>query len=136
VEQDELSKRTIPTQPRSDRGGKGLDVFVPWVLTRRHPKKASNHIEAIQSSNISTKPQTPEHSSSGQADTKSLNRFYHMFGEGELTQLACEAAHELGLRVGSNSSADEDDDGKMGAEIVQSGWEKSNYYIEMRRWKT
>jgi len=55
-----------------------------------------------------------------------------MFAKGELSRLVVEAAAELGLQVGSNPR----DMGKnmRGVEIVQDGWERSNYYVELRLW--
>lgn len=61
---------------------------------------------------------------------QSLNRYYHLFKEGELGQLVAEAAAELGLSVGKEQ------ENKVGFEVVREGWERSNYYIELRRWNT
>jgi len=60
-----------------------------------------------------------------------FNRYYHMFSKGELYELTTTAAQELGLAVGSQSDASVG----QGVEIVQCGWERSNYYIEIRRWQ-
>lgn len=63
--------------------------------------------------------------------SKVLNRYYHMFSEGELYELTITAVQELGLGVGNESDVSVD----QGIEIVQCGWERSNYYIEIRRWR-
>lgn len=63
------------------------------------------------------------------ADTEEIfRRYYHMFENGELTRLVKSAATALGLQVGEPGSGE-------GIEIVQNGWERSNYYVELRRWK-
>lgn len=67
---------------------------------------------------------TEEHS-------KVFNRYYHMFSKGELYELTRSAAQELGLGVGNESDVCAD----QGVEVVQCGWERSNYYIEIRRWR-
>lgn len=63
--------------------------------------------------------------------SKVFNRYYHMFSEGELYELTISAVQELGLGVGNESDVSVD----QGIEIVQCGWERSNYYIEIRRWR-
>ena len=60
-----------------------------------------------------------------------FNRYYHLFSKGELYELTMTAVQELGLAVGSESDVSAD----LGVEIVQCGWERSNYYIEIRRWQ-
>lgn len=64
-----------------------------------------------------------------------------MFAESELAELVRCAASDLGLHVGQ--LADEAvakgpgvPTGKRGLEIVQNGWERSNYYVELRCWET
>ncbi|KAI5835674.1 S-adenosyl-L-methionine-dependent methyltransferase [Schizophyllum commune Tattone D] len=107
VEQDELSKRHIPTENTVDAG---VDVFVPWVLS---------------------KTKTPSDAPTG--ESKVYNRYYHMFARGELRRLVELAAKEMGLEVGV---ADKSAVGRRGLEIVQDGWERSNYYVELRLWRT
>ncbi|KAJ7582868.1 S-adenosyl-L-methionine-dependent methyltransferase [Mycena floridula] len=97
VEQDELSKRAIPSTATAD----GQDVFIPWVLSKADIEE----------------PQV-------------LNRYYHMFSHGELGRIASEAAAELGLHIGPAN----DWSPGTGVEIVQAGWERSNYFVELRRW--
>jgi len=61
-----------------------------------------------------------------------FNRYYHMFDDGELAALVSLAAEELSLVVGPPGGA-----GSLkGVEIVQDGWERSNHYVELRRWET
>lgn len=50
------------------------------------------------------------------ADGKVYNRYYHMFAQGELSALVQQAADEVGERIS----------------VVQDGWERSNYYVEVR----
>jgi len=63
------------------------------------------------------------------------NRYYHMFARGELSGLVVEAAKELDLHVGPKVQ-DTVTGNVNGLEIVQDGWERSNYYVEVRRWQT
>lgn len=78
----------------------------------------------------------------GSTDTKAsatnepqiFNRYYHMFAEGELRGLVEEATRDLGLHVGSLVS-NEDFSMARGIEIVRDGWERSNYYVELRCWE-
>jgi tRNA (uracil-5-)-methyltransferase TRM9 len=63
--------------------------------------------------------------------TQVFNRYYHMFDDGELAGLVTLAAEELGLVVGRPSTGS-----LRGVEIVQDGWERSNHYVELRRWQT
>ncbi|TFK72198.1 hypothetical protein BDN72DRAFT_836590 [Pluteus cervinus] len=63
-----------------------------------------------------------------------FNRYYHMFAKGELVGLVLEAAATLGLEIGSPSEGTTKSG--RGVEIVQDGWERSNYYVELRCWRT
>ncbi|KAF7295040.1 Trna methyltransferase [Mycena indigotica] len=56
-----------------------------------------------------------------------FNRYYHMFADGELEELVITAAGEIGLYVGQGR--------QEGIEIVQQGWERSNHYVELRRYR-
>ena len=67
----------------------------------------------------------------GQEEPQVFNRYYHMFARGELRDLVVAAAHEEGLQIGPR---DESMEGR-GMEIVQDGWERSNYFVELRLWK-
>jgi tRNA (uracil-5-)-methyltransferase TRM9 len=64
-------------------------------------------------------------------DPRIYHRYYHMFDEGELRELVCEASEELGLVV-SPPSGEERGKGVRYIDIVQDGWEKSNFYVELR----
>lgn len=55
-----------------------------------------------------------------------------MFASGELEALAREAAAALGLEVAPRPSSGNT---RKGMEIVRSGWERSNWYIEIKRWQ-
>jgi len=113
IEQDELSKRqVIPEGDIPPLTGK--DVVVPWVLSKEPGAAVKSHAD--------TAAQEPQ----------VYNRYYHMFAKGELSRLVVEAAAELALQVGSNPR----DMAKniRGVEIVQDGWERSNYYVELQLW--
>ncbi|KAF8626279.1 hypothetical protein AX15_004952 [Amanita polypyramis BW_CC] len=106
IEQDNLSKRRVPTNEASLTG---QDVLVPWVCAEYGPCATS-----------------------GRGSTTHIyNRYYHMFAKGELSELLKSAAHKLGLEV---APIPEEGSGKQGIEIVREGWERSNYYLELRRW--
>ncbi|KAG6845737.1 hypothetical protein H0H87_005003 [Tephrocybe sp. NHM501043] len=109
IEQDELSKRKVIPDGDAETDGRGKDVVVPWVLT---PQKGARE------------------KTTGQ---QVFNRYYHMFAKGELSGLVCDAARELGLDVGSSQATDSHR--QRGIEIVQDGWERSNYYVELRCWE-
>ena len=58
-----------------------------------------------------------------------------MFAQGELRGLVEDAACQLDLLVGSPDEVDEAIAKRRGLEIVVDGWERSNYYVELRRWE-
>lgn len=101
IDQDELSKRAIPTDGKSTTG---QDVVVPWVLS--------------------------EQGGGGGV----FNRYYHMFARGELVGLVHDAVNELGRQLGSPSPS-KDSPVSRGVDVVQDGWERSNYYVELRCWE-
>ncbi|TFK27369.1 hypothetical protein FA15DRAFT_679020 [Coprinopsis marcescibilis] len=111
IEQDELSKRAIPTEEQDVGEVQGKDVMVPWVL------------------NTAGSP-----SDGDKKHSEVFNRYYHMFANGELSALTMAAARSIGLIVGSKPTSDQTGSSE-GVEIVQDGWERSNYYVELRRWK-
>ncbi|KAI0725164.1 S-adenosyl-L-methionine-dependent methyltransferase [Fomitopsis betulina] len=120
IEQDGLSKRSIPTSAGPDEAPtQGRDVFVPWVLSSQNAGKANVQVRDTEDT----------------LEPKVFNRYYHMFAQGELRQLVEEAALELGLEVGSEVDQ-QHDSGKVvqGLEVIQDGWERSNYYVELKRW--
>ncbi|KAH9946058.1 S-adenosyl-L-methionine-dependent methyltransferase [Epithele typhae] len=139
IEQDQLSKRAIPTDS-TERGQtfapKGQDVYVPWVL---NPSTA-------------TKPKTKQKKRSLKDDAfedgqlnfaafddppKVFNRYYHMFSQGELRDLVVDAAQEMQLVIGEAPDAPSGSKAgpQRGVHIVADGWERSNYYVELRRWQ-
>jgi len=160
IEQDELSRRNVPTEPQpkdSSRGsscvGSGLDVFVPWVLSNENTNKnkhkpkeqsrtrlaSSTAAVADLSQNSPNEPSAEPPGMSAPDTPQVFNRYYHMFAEGELAGLVRRAADDLGLHIGPYA---EETVGKgagietgRGLEIVQDGWERSNYYVELRRWE-
>jgi len=87
---------------------------VPWVLS----KELSAAAKSL--------------TGGGTQEPQVYNRYYHMFAKGELPGLVIEAAAELGLQVGSRPEDLPKD--RRGIEIVQDGWERSNYYVELKLW--
>ncbi|KAH6919024.1 S-adenosyl-L-methionine-dependent methyltransferase [Coprinopsis sp. MPI-PUGE-AT-0042] len=108
IEQDELSKRAVPTEEEAQKQGK--DVVVPWVLNKGQSPSADTTLKKEEV----------------------YNRYYHMFAKGELGALVVAAAKDLGVAVGQRP----EHPGNEGLEIVQDGWERSNYYVEIQRWRT
>lgn len=105
IEQDNLSRRKIPINEGSSSLSTGQDVLVPWV-------RSSSDIDE-------------------RVTQKIYDRYYHMFAKGELRHLVQSAAEKLGLELGSEPTGKP---GKLGVAIGQEGWERSNYYVEVRRW--
>lgn len=58
-------------------------------------------------------------------------RYYHLFAKGELVTLVRDACAVLGLVVGPPDSPG---GVPCGVEVLQDSWERSNYYVELRRW--
>lgn len=159
IEQDEQSRRNLPTEPCAEvtsmasNIGLGRDVFVPWVLSKQNtdsnrPKSKTRtvHLTSVGDIADSSKNSTngirtnvTEMSTADQPEV--FNRYYHMFAGGELAELVRSAASDLGLHVGSYLDGAGDKGpgpptGRKGLEIVQDGWEKSNYFVELRCWET
>lgn len=117
VEQDELSKRVVPDAAVTPDGivtasAKAQDVLVPWVKTGA----------------------ALGNSSGSSHEPRIFQRYYHLFACSELTRLASHAASELGLAVGPADLCDTV--GRTcGMEIVDHGWERSNYYLEAQLWR-
>jgi tRNA (uracil-5-)-methyltransferase TRM9 len=117
IEQDEASKRVIPqaeaksiphpTPNHTQPQIDGVDVLVPWL----------HNIALVKAAGTQATAEAPVY-----------KRYYHMFANGELRHIVTEAATNLGLQIGSPRP------GGKGISIVQEGWEKSNYYIELRLW--
>lgn len=104
---------------------------MPWVLAQPaapKPKASRRSKGGVQ--------QGPKEKATGlkeepaPAASKVFDRYYHMFAEGELKELVTEAAEEMGLQVGEPEAGS-----VYGVQIVQDGWERSNYFVELRRWK-
>ena len=113
-------------------------MFVPWVLAQpQEPKPKARRKGKL--GERSTESKTEEATSTSEVQSgasgataapKVFDRYYHMFAKGELNELVTEAAVEMGLHVGEPRLTGE------GVHIVQDGWERSNYYVELRRWKS
>ena len=91
-----------------------MDVVVPWVLSKELSRSQNE-------AQVQVKPQV-------------YNRYYHMFAKGELVALVKEVAEELSLIVGANGIVEGGN--TRGVEIVQDGWERSNYYVELKLWQS
>ncbi|KAF8507326.1 hypothetical protein BU17DRAFT_57511 [Hysterangium stoloniferum] len=113
IEQDDLSKRILPSGDHVDPM-RGLDVFVPWVQS----KPTSGKDDENENPHV-------------------YNRYYHMFASGELEALTRQAAVTLGLEINPRPKTSEADPSRArkGVEIVRCGWERSNWYIELKRWE-
>ncbi|TCD68890.1 tRNA methyltransferase, has a role in tRNA modification [Steccherinum ochraceum] len=104
IEQDGLSKRSIPSEgTEDDTQNPGQDVFVPWVLASQSPKakpkaRSKGNEDRLPEQNEISKP--PGEAAEGEPQPKVFNRYYHMFAKGELAALLYEAAESLGLEVG------------------------------------
>ena len=116
IEQDGLSKRKVIADEEPPPLT-GKDVVVPWVLSKE----------------VGMQEKQPSDKDKGK-EPQIFNRYYHMFAKGELPGLVMEAARESGLRVGPKPESGVEK--LKGIEIVQDGWERSNYYVELRLWKT
>lgn len=121
-----MSKRNVPVTEAA--GEDGQDVFVPWVLTSptapKKPKVRKRRRQGEQPEEV-VQEELQE-----KQEAQVFKRYYHMFAKGELQRLVQEAAKELQLVIGRLDNQVE------GVEIIQEGWERSNYYVEVRRWKT
>ncbi|KAI8998575.1 S-adenosyl-L-methionine-dependent methyltransferase [Trametes punicea] len=143
IEQDELSKRSIPVGS-SEAGssktgsltarGKGQDVFVPWVLAQpigSQPKARRKGRPVDQSDMAEATIEDDATPNCPPTAPRVFDRYYHMFAKGELTELVTEAAVDMGLQIGEPDGKS----GVSGLQIVQDGWERSNYFVELRRWR-
>lgn len=108
TDQDENSKRILPATSSPAAEQSGVDVFVPWVFS-----PPINHGQILADS------------------SQVFKRFYHLFAPGELRRLAYEAADSMGLSVGPPNV-----ELTRGVQVVKDGYERSNLYIELKRWST
>jgi tRNA (uracil-5-)-methyltransferase TRM9 len=129
TEQDTLSKRVIPNASEGSQGDESgsrvQDVLVPWV----------------HSASSTTNSQAELTQSDTRLNPKVFQRYYHLFGPSELSVLLCQAAKELGLQLGAAVPArvqpfPHDMERTKGMEIIQEGWERSNYYVEVCLWES
>ncbi|EGN95369.1 hypothetical protein SERLA73DRAFT_94716 [Serpula lacrymans var. lacrymans S7.3] len=131
IEQDQLSKRNVPLDhealSESTEPIVGQDVFVPWAMTPQNVKAKITSNSKLQagSSDSSDGPET--------CPPPVYNRYYHMFAKGELTMLVRDAAKALKIEVGVPEEYTEP--GTRGITVTQDGWERSNYYVELRCWE-
>lgn len=121
----------------------GQDVFVPWVMSQQNTKKNVDKMIAKSGrrhNSCNAASAGPSHDQTGEIfithttdEPQIFNRYYHMFAKGELVQLVHDAASDLGLYVGPRTNGVMPS-GERGLEIVQDGWERSNYYVELQCW--
>lgn len=130
TQQDSLSKRLIPSGATSVDGVKtGQDVFVPWVLSAPS-RKQCGPVDEGQQSNVDEVTVPPVY-----------NRYYHMFEAGELKALVCSAAQELGIlerlrpKDYTMSTSAASRECQKYVEVVQDGWERSNFFVELYLWE-
>ena len=103
---------------------------MPWVVAKGQvSQKSSCTVGQDRKTNLEQRAEVAAQEL--ESPPPVFNRYYHMFAKGELTKLVHDAANELGLSIGSQ----EDKSEGSGIEIVQDGWERSNYYVELRRWE-
>ena len=101
----------------------GQDVFIPWVLSKDHTEKKQDP----------DSPESQRHSQSLEPSKPQVfHRYYHLFAEGELIHLARSAAEDMGLELVHPSISGH---GRKGIVVAQTGWERSNYYVELERWE-
>ena len=112
IQQDSLSKREVPTENSEGRPKHGEDVFVPWVTTTKQNKNGLD-----------------------ESSENTFHRYYHMFDEGELRALVCEAAEDLSIELVPDGEVQELEKSGRFMRIVQDGWERSNYYVELLLWQ-
>ncbi|KAH9005077.1 hypothetical protein EDB86DRAFT_3071671 [Lactarius hatsudake] len=129
IEQDEHSKRIVPVPGREtgthtnvdgEPSTSGQDVFVPWSLSTGRARSEAPKMKEVVGNALGTTPEV-------------IQRYYHMFAKDELGQLVRVAAQEMGLMVGPPPMNQVEE--AEGIEIVASGWERSNYYVELQRWR-
>ncbi|KAH9001341.1 hypothetical protein EDB92DRAFT_1788791 [Lactarius akahatsu] len=129
IEQDEYSTRIVPVPGREtgthtnvdgEPSTSGQDVFVPWSLSTGRARSEAPKIKEAVGNALETTPEV-------------IQRYYHMFAKDELGQLVRVAAQEMGLMVGPPPMNQVE--AAEGIEIVASGWERSNYYVELQRWR-
>jgi len=151
IEQDELSQLHIPTELQTNARGaistaSGRDVFVPWVMLKEDSNKRKLKGKAELEDGVSSAIVSPNETTVCAPTTlvpdepQIFNRFYHMFAKGELAELVRSAGSDLGLHVGPATTlamarGTSTEARGRGLEIVQDGWEKSNHYVELRRWE-
>lgn len=158
IEQDELSRLKVPSKPRPEDSCKttsGQDVFVPWVMSKgntnknrpkhiaksRREEHPSSKITVAASSQSNPNEQPAEGLTAAMAYTPQVfDRYYHLFAEGELVELVRSAASDMGLHIASFTTETRDrrvgtEPRRRGLEIVRDGWERSNYYVELRCWE-
>ncbi|KIO17644.1 hypothetical protein M407DRAFT_32669 [Tulasnella calospora MUT 4182] len=123
VEQDDLSKRVLPSADDAAAKEPGKDVLVPWVLADQQKAKAAGPASQA-SSELATEVKE---------ESKVYDRYYHFFQSWELKDLVTEAAKEMGLHVGPLDASLRGSISR-GMEIVKDGWERSNLYVELRMW--
>lgn len=133
IQQDDLSKRSVPNFEENDQRQAGQDVFVPWKLSENTPGPSHKATKALpkQQSEASAEGAEQDPTKPG---TAVFNRYYHMFDRGELRELVVAAAQGIGISLEpeSRTQTESGTQKKTFIEIVKDDWERSNYYVEFR----
>jgi len=143
--QDVLVPWVLPTQtPTVGEGTSGTKG-----KRRKARKQNADKPQPSMSSGLSeTITETHPPSSPPPANISTPNqiyqRYYHFFASGELRSLTLSAARSLNLSIGpppleahqvATENALVKADAVRGIQIVNEGWERSNYYLEAKLWE-
>ncbi|KDQ19744.1 hypothetical protein BOTBODRAFT_51154 [Botryobasidium botryosum FD-172 SS1] len=143
--QDVLVPWVLPTQ--SSAAGEATSP-----AKRKSREKARKQATDEPQAPTSTEPEVasetmldpPPHSTDVPSPNQIYQRYYHFFAPGELSSLTLSAARSLNLSVGPPPAPESYPTARgtlvregveRGIEVVNQGWERSNYYLEARLWE-
>lgn len=132
-EQGENSKRKMGALGGDDGAANSQDVLVPWVLqppqqpqqARQKKGKGKQQAPSVGQSDSPEETMPPP-----VAAPQVFHRYYHLFVKGELEQLITEAAEREGFGVVDQASSDSLQASGRWLRIVQSGYERDNWWLE------
>ena len=142
LEQGEGARRVVPDE------GRAQDVFVPWVLTPAQPKKKEKkpqkekikgdpRLRAPEPVPVVEEPKVEEAKAVEVVEEppRVYQRYYHLFKSGELQGLLRTACEEEGWTFLPFEEGKAGGEGAKGrwVEVVQEGWDKDNWFCEVRR---